>query len=269
MSRAEILLEAALLDDGTSVRVVCPTCGGGSSRERSLSISKDGGSVLWNCHRASCTEKGGSGNGASYFVRTKQEGSDAAPEPRFAPYEGLLEPLSEEWIKYLDGSIGLDEELLALGRVRFSPEQHRVAYPILGPLGHRRGWVFRSYSPGERTKALTHMEKEEPRLAWCRRENNDSCVVVEDIPSALRASRYADAVALCGTGCNDEAAEGIAAHYDHVVWALDADATSEAIRLCRQHSLRFSTSRVLMIDKDLKDMEEEELCTNLTELGSE
>jgi hypothetical protein len=69
-----------------------------------------------------------------------------------------------------------------------------------------------------------------------------------------------DSVALLGTGCNTEYATEIAAHYKHVVWALDDDATAQALRLMRKHGLLFESSRVLVLQEDLKDMKEEELC---------
>lgn len=265
MSRSEILLEAAGLEDEGHVRIVCPTCGGGSSKERSLSLRRTEGTVLWNCHRASCNERGASGDRGSYFVRTKQEDSEPR-RARITPYEGELVHLPEEWLDYLEEKIGWTTEHMAKGRAMLAAGEDRVAYPIFSPLGYRRGWVLRSYDPSERTKTLTRMDVEEPHLSWYRHVNNASCVVVEDIPSAVRASLYTDSVALCGTGCNREYAMEIAAHYKDVVWALDADATDQAIRLMRKYALLFESSRVLTLENDLKDTEEKELCVILSEL---
>jgi hypothetical protein len=110
------------------------------------------------------------------------------------------------------------------------------------------------------------MDREEPHLSWYRRVNNTSCVVVEDVPSAVRAALYTDSVALCGTGCNLDYAGEIAAHYRNVVWALDADATDQSIKLMRKHALLFENSSVLVLEQDMKDMEEEDLCAIMAEI---
>ena len=127
----EILLEAAALEDGETVRIVCPTCMGGGSKERSLNISSTDGTVLWKCHRASCNERGASGDRRN-FVRTRRE------EPRaqkFTPFKGELEYLSGEWTDYLRDTIGWVESHLDIGRPMYTPDDHRVAYPIFSPLG--------------------------------------------------------------------------------------------------------------------------------------
>ena len=85
-------------------------------------------------------------------------------------------------------------------------------------------------------------------------------MVVEDIPSAVRAAAYCNSVALCGTGCGTEAVAEIAQTSQRVIWALDADATGVAVELQRRHSLMFAESKVLVLERDLKDMTEEELC---------
>ena len=84
-------------------------------------------------------------------------------------------------------------------------------------------------------------------------------VIVEDIPSAARAARYGNAIALLGTGVGADYAGEIAAHRTRIVWALDADATAQALRLQRRYSLLFEESYVKVLRCDLKDMPEEEL----------
>jgi hypothetical protein len=258
VSVAEVKLIASELGDGESVREVCPFCQGGSSGERSLNVSVRDGAILWNCHRASCLEKGGAGSGK--LVRT----SEGPRKARVTPYEGALEYLSEDWQDYLAKRIGWDAWHLREGHPMFAPDEERVAFPIYSPMGVRRGWVLRSYQPFAKYKTLTRMDVEEPHLSYYRPNNTPHVVVVEDIPSAVRAARYADAVALCGGGCSPEYAMEIAEHYPNVTWALDNDATSTAMRLCKQHSILFKgQSRVLVLERDLKDEKEERLCQML------
>ncbi len=255
MSRAEVKLIASVLEEGEQTREVCPFCHGGSTGERSLNVTVRDGLILYNCHRASCPDGQGAIGSGIRVVRTTQK-----RKQNFTPYEGELAPLDDEWEAYLCKQIGWTGWHLEQGRPMYTPDMHRVAYPIFSPMGLRRGWVLRSYVPYERTKALTRMDVAEPHLSYYRPNNTPHVVVVEDIPSAVRAAKYADSVALCGSGCSTDYANEIAAHYRHVVWALDEDATAQAIRLMRQHALLFETSRVLVLERDLKDETEERLC---------
>lgn len=259
MSVAEVKLIAADLGEGDQTREVCPFCQGGTSGERSLNVTVRDGVVLYNCHRASCLQAGGIGG---TLVRTSQREPRKA---RITPFMGELEYLSDDWKDYLAQKIGWTEWHMGQGRPMYAPEEHRVAYPVFSPMGLRRGWVLRSYEPYERLKALTRMDIEEPHLSYYRPNNSPHVVVVEDIPSAVRASRYVDAVALCGGGCGPDYAMEIAAHYRNVVWALDADATAMAIKLCRRYAMLFDTSRVQVLERDLKDEKEKRLMEILSE----
>lgn len=254
MSIAEVRLIASALDEGEQTREVCPFCQGGRSGERSLNVTIRDGLILYNCHRASCDEQGAIGS--NRVVRTTQK-----ERKRPVRFEGELTHLPEEWVDYLERKIGFTVDHLNVSGAMLAVGENRVAFPIYGPMGIRRGWVLRSYEPFEQRKAMTYMDVPEPHLSYYRQNNSPHVVVVEDIPSAVRASMYADSVALCGSGCSTDYAGEIAAHYRHVVWALDQDATAQAIRLMRQHALLFETSKVLVLQEDLKDMKEEELCT--------
>lgn len=261
MSVSEVKLLAADMSEGEQTREVCPFCHGGSNGEKSLNITVRDGVILYNCHRASCPD--GRGGIGGNLVYTRRQGQTRTPS--ITPYDGELEYLSDEWIEYLEDKIGWTEEHLDIGRPMYAPEEHRVAYPIFSPMGLRRGWVLRSYDSFARRKALTRMDVEEPHLSYYRPNNSPRIVVVEDIPSAVRAAKYVDSVALCGSGCSPDYAMEIAAHYRHVVWALDADATAWALKLMRKHALLFETSRVLTLEKDMKDESEERLCEILKE----
>lgn len=67
------------------------------------------------------------------------------------------------------------------------------------------------------------------------------------------------AVAMCGGGIGRDAISEIQAYAKKVTWAFDPDATAEAIRHHRRYSLYFEESKVLILEKDLKNMTEPEL----------
>lgn len=259
--RSLVLLEAAELSAGESVYLDCPACGD-THGKFSVTVTDDG-LVLYNCFRASCSLNGGGAvapNGVRDLVRTREPRTQ-----RIRPYTGLIEALPVEEIEMLAEEVGFDEQHILESRAMWAPEERRVAYPILGPMGRRRGFVLRSYR-GSTPKALTRTDTNEPHLSYYGVGKGGPTLVVEDIPSAIRAARYCPSVALSGTGCGPDYASEIAAHAPEVVWALDADATSHAVALQRRHALLFNQSRVATLPCDLKDMEEDELCNFITDL---
>ena len=261
MSTSEIKLIAEALDEGETTREVCPFCHGGSTGEKSLNVTVQDGLVLYNCHRASCPDGRGAIGSGPRLVRTSQR----PRQPKITPYDGELEYLDAEWREYLGTKIGWKDWHMEQGRPMYAPDEHRIAYPIFSPMGLRRGWVLRSYDPCARRKALTRMDIEEPHLSYYRPNNSPHVVVVEDIPSAVRAARYVDSVALCGGGAGPDYVMEIAAHYRNVTWALDADATAWSIKLMRKYAMLFENSNVLVLEKDIKDEEEDKLCDMLSQ----
>lgn len=258
----DIRLMAEELADEESIYTTCPACG----RDGKFSVAIRDGLVLYNCFRPSCVLYGG-GSIVSSGGRSLVHARSAPRKRKITPWDGDVAPLDDDWVLFLSQSLGLHREHLDLGRVYFAPEEHRVAYPILGPLGRRRGWCLRSYN-GAQPKTLTRMDEDENSISFYRTDPARPVIVlVEDIPSALRVARYTNACALLGTGCNQQCAEEIAAFHCDVWWALDADATRAAISQARRYRLLFESSRVMTLDKDFKNMTEEEVVNKLGEYG--
>ncbi len=217
-------------------------------------MTRDEEGLLYNCYRASCDTYG----------RASGRSLTAAPRPErrdcLKPFTGALHELTDEWREYLHGEVGFDAEHVRVARARRTDEG-RIAFPILDPIGKRRGFCLRSYTGGV-PKALTRMDTHEPHTSYYRAdewERGPECWLVEDIPSAVRAARYVDTVALLGTTMTDEAAEEVAKYYRRVVWALDADATTTALAQRRTWALHFQDASVQVLECDLKDMTEENL----------
>jgi hypothetical protein len=245
-----------LLEDADTVRVVCPYCGGGASAEKSFNATREGESFFWKCFRASCGVSGSTGPNRS--ITRVRVGST---KRNTSTWEGECEQLSDEWRQFLKAKVGFTDWHLTVCGALYAPKEHRVAFPIFGPMGERRGWVLRSYDPEAYVKALTKPERDdEPCTSHYRtRVGEGHVVVVEDIPSAVRAARYSNAVALNGTGCRVDDAMELAAHYRHVTWALDKDAVRLSLKWHMKYGGLFNQSEILVLPKDLKDMQEDEL----------
>lgn len=150
----------------------------------------------------------------------------------------------------------LTESAIRLHQIGWSSKEERLVLPVRNYDGEITGAVLRSLS-GAKPKALTHTEP--GAIAWYPNLRSDLLIIVEDQLSAMRASEHMNAVALLGTNLNDERAQEIASHrFFRVLIALDKDARPVMMRHVISNRSYFRLQPIL-IDKDLKNMSEEEL----------
>ena len=142
----------------------------------------------------------------------------------------------------------------------------RVAMSVRSPRDTHRGWSLRALRTTRGTKALTYGQDDEELLSWYRTHPGAPTVLVEDIPSAVRASKYMNAVALLGTGIGLARATEIGEYATHgVIVALDQDAINLSFKWARMWGLLWGDVSVLPLEVDLKDMNEQELKELLNE----
>jgi hypothetical protein len=85
-------------------------------------------------------------------------------------------------------------------------------------------------------------------------------LVVEDQLSALRASKWVNTAALCGTNLsNSKVMDLTKTRAKHVIIALDQDASSKSIDYLRKYGPFFEKLSVLTLEKDIKDCTDEEI----------
>jgi len=251
--RSIITILASTLDNNGTMRELCPRCEGGSSGEKSLSISRTSeGHIVWQCFRANCPERGGTGD----VMRVHR--APVAPAPPRKEFEGSTKALTEYHLAQLERMWGIKDPPYWY----WTPEYGgRVAMSIRSPKYTHRGWVLRDIRGASRTKALTYLDKDQEALSWYKVSKDAPTVVVEDIPSAVRVAQAGvNAVALLGTAVGLPKAIEIAKNAPgEIVIALDQDATRKSFEVVQRYGLLFGDSRVLPIPKDFKDMTEEEL----------
>jgi len=252
--KTTIILMSTELDLGDSLRVICPRCEGGSSNEKSLSISRlEDGDLVWQCFRANCPEKNGaSDSGVSRISSVPKE-----IEKVRKVFKGTTKALTEVQLAQLNSMWGVTNPPYWY----YTPDYGgRIAMSIRGPKYNHRGWVLRDIRGNARVKALTYLDKKEESLSWYKTHPDQPTVLVEDIPSAVRASRYVNSIALLGTAIGIGKALEIAEYGTRpIILALDQDATRQSFKHLTRYGLMWEDTRILTLPKDLKNMNEVEL----------
>lgn len=264
----EIRLDAEQMEFGQTLRTICPACKGGTSREKSLSITLFSDmKVKFQCFRESCPRKM---RGLFYLTNAEMITARNTPsalegvkqrdkDPKRKKFDGPTYPLTDKERQFIFKAWGIRTPRFWYHTAQFGG---RVAMSVRSPLYKARGWVLRDLEGTARTKALTYIWPEEVALSWYTHAYKPlrGTLLVEDIPSAVRAAPYMDAVALLGTGCGFDRATEIAKYGQlPIIIALDQDATSTAFEMLDRWGLRWNRSKVLPLKHDLKDMDEEGL----------
>ncbi len=208
------------------------------------------GQVLWHCFRASCSGVKGTNTSVPHSPETRTIRKEAVR------FEGKTEPLTDEEVAWIEQNWGITDPPYWYHTDDFGG---RIAMSIRSPKYEHRGWVLRDIEGKSGTKALTFLA-EGVSQSWYKTDPTAPTVVVEDIPSAVRASRYVNSIALLGTGVGMSKAEEIAQHATRpIVIALDPDALQKAFKIAAEYHLLLNAPRVMLLDKDIKDMEEDYL----------
>lgn len=268
----DIKLAAQPLKIGQSLRTTCPFCG---DEERSFSVTREVGGILYNCFRASCNARG--------FLGTTPYGSACSPEQPSCqrmsnPYKGDLIQLQERDYKYFEERFDL-VEIPEYTIMRSSVWDDHAQYVMSlndyrsytrGHAVRRGGWSGEPKTPGkvENTKPKTRTFLDSPtaiaqHVARARLPLDDGevVVVVEDYVSSLKVAQAGfTGIALMGTTMNaDRAREIYQLRPTEVIIALDADATELAFKIAREWGLSWPKTRVAMLERDLKDTPKDDI----------
>lgn len=259
--RLAIKLEAATLPGGSRTRIVCPFCKGGSTKEKSLSISRDGDDVFYYCFRANCSARG--------VIRSNSNGSLVVPATG-TPAEVVppIYPLDEEDFAFFRKKFELyDEEIVLLAAGKFSRKTY--AYSVYNHMGYTVGYTDRSYA-GRTTKAIMRPRKRAIHYSPSAWEDKSAAIyLVEDQVSAIKLGRHCPAVALLGTWLTPEEACALSYQTGTLHVCLDPDARVAALRLKRLYGMLFREVHIHTLAKDPKDMTDEELVAITHQPGAE
>jgi len=248
-------LSFALEVDDT-IQEVCPCCEGGVSREPSLSISRRNEGVLYNCYRAGCGFRGFEG-GMYYSPITSKKKKLFKPKKFTAP-TGYLSP---PHYKFWQDTFELDAAMIDRNGILRIHERDSYMMPTMNEHGYVTGCVDRAFW-GRKPKTILYKFMDTPSLAFAHTIHSledKPLLVVEDMPSAIKAAKFMPTVALLGTNISEKEVNYLKKVTDNIWLALDEDATDKAIAYKRKYNLYFRNFRVLPLVKDIKDMKYTEI----------
>lgn len=244
-----IALWDASLSPGQSDRMVCPICGGGTSRESSFVVSKKPhGGLVWICHRAGCGTRGGTGAGSSGIT-----GAPSGPRPHAVPPSVALgQPRS----RYFLEKYGIDPYTLRINGVAYDLASSGDYFPIRHWSGKQLGFQLRWPDRVPKCRTYLTTESEYVTMDWRLRWTCSKVpyvIVVEDPISRIKLSGLGyDAVCLFGTHFSRNHALEIQDRTYEVLFWLDPDAYNLACQYARDYNLSFRCQTVLS-DMDPKD----------------
>ena len=229
----------------------CPVCG----KPNTFSVTDSGFERLWYCFHADCHTKGGTGisltkdNSSKAFVKreTKKEETDidfTIPDT----FVSLSRNINAE--NYVKEVHSYDAYLSGLADIRYDFQRDRVVYLV---------------KQGDKVVDATGRSLTNTRPKWLRYGTSklpftcgtsDNLFVVEDCPSACSVSNLVSGLGLMGTSLLDSHIQVIQ-NYKKIFVALDRDATRKAVDIVR-HLSNYVPTKLVVLKKDLKNMEKEE-----------
>lgn len=247
-------------EDTEQIRILCPICKGGADKELSLSARKDNGIIYWTCWRNKCS----AGRGSIILRpadRIFKRALAAIPKSYTNMDNLVLYSLSKEEEIKLYKLWGLTKEQLDNNGVKHIAYNRRIYFPIYNSNGHVVGRVERSLV-GEHPKSITFWYNDLYRLHFAAGMNAGPVLLVEDIPSAIRASKFIRSAALIGSNITDIQINELYRVTDHLILALDADtwqSPTPPIKYKKKYGLYFNKFELLYIPKDIKNMSDAEI----------
>lgn len=249
-----LIIGESLDNDTGTLKELCPKCGGGESKDKAFSISRDSaGHLYWKCFRASCGYRGSTGGGSKGRRTVSRE---------VTPLEAKLLPLTEEQTDYFSDEYGVDN---VKEQILWAPEREAFAFKIRDSRNEQIGHVLRWYD-GRKPKSLSYPEsRTKPFMAAYPSSSERGAVIVEDPLSALKVQSVGVyAFSLLGTHFDYERAYEVRSVAEHLILALDKGTLDLALSYRDKFGSLFSSVTVWCLDKDLKYVIRERIIRAIT-----
>ena len=252
------------LEIGQTIRSIqCPFC---LKQDGDFAVTRTEDGLLYKCFRVTCDSRGFIPSNLRHWGSYCKSKSTRKYEGY--PFESDIIKLNNKQIRYLEEKFNLTSEELILNKIKWCRKTERIIYPILSQNGNIKGYVSRYY------KELSEKKYDgiKSRTYWINRSNNyynvsfpygndykvdNIFVLVEDIVSSIRVGRHVQSIALLSNSIPTNAMKLLAGK--KVIIVLDNDAISHALEIKQRYSLFFESCQVIPIDKDPKNMNNDEL----------
>lgn len=241
-----------MADQGIT-RASCPFCGG----FKTFSVTRDEGTLKYNCYRLGCVAKGIYSEGMSALeIKQRLMGAEKEIEQEPITMEipaQLVRPTSEhDKLHRFVSRWGLNTNDLY-----YDVGQERVVFPI--------------YYKGRIIDAVGRSVGNRVQPKWYRYTNQanfymigkgETLLLVEDVLSAMIVTQeipHLTAMAILGTSINDKHIEQIG-EFEHIIVALDPDAADKTLQFRRDIELWTGVkATALRLSDDLKYREDDDL----------
>lgn len=251
---------AAHIAEGLTSHTMCPTCGGGETRELSLTVYyQEPGIAKVSCWRNSC-------GWYSLIVGSgvKYEGSKMAKVRRFEkPTVALL----EEDNHFLSETYGLRPSVMRLrGWKRVQHKPLELVMPVLGTYGEVRGTTTRTFDTPKWCDSYKQCPTEKWFDVWDTAKGKYTVLVEDQLSACKLYGMGYSAIALLGTNLSSDKCQEIRKVLlsRKAVLALDADATDKSLKLASRYA-HIMPIVPMLLEEDIKAMPEDEIRKRLAD----
>jgi ribosomal protein L37AE/L43A len=265
MANIRDFIESLPLYLNVTERYNCPSCG----NYNTLAVTKKVGGTIWFCFHNSCKTQGKVGGTLTAANISELLEPENLTFKLFSPNSSWFDPLQVEYILNRHGIMDVYKERRI--HAGWDGEKERYVFMVwrndicAGAIGRsykqQPKWLIygmKQYKlplvvPKYGTYYSPYYQKGESKIG----------VVVEDALSAAAVSHVFDGIAILGTHIPEHYIPILAA-YDELYIALDEDATDKAVEYQQMLNV-FTPTKLVMLEKDLKDMTKEQIKEKLDE----
>lgn len=232
----------------------CDRCGS----RNNLATYDDGSQWCWGCHFYSAPIGISLNSVRDRLVGNIKSSSPATQLPRDSSPHIPGAPL--EWIK----KYGLTNDEIREAGFLYSEEKQQLIYPVYDADGVCIFWQGRTFDPKQERKYDTKGNQKDVLVLL---GTGDTCVVVEDVVSAIKVARHTTATPLFGSHIDLQTVLRLCKRYKSLTIWLDPDKIKEAVKFSHKYGPYFKDGcRAVMSDKDPKDHSDSEIQNAVTSL---
>lgn len=228
----------------------CPKCG---SRDN-LGVYKDGHQWCFGCGYYKSGYQRISDRIETGQLSRIQEFSNGSCSSIPSDSDRNIGVESLRWIK----QYGITNEEIEKNHILWSESKEQLIFPIYGGEGELLSWQARNFKEGSKLKYFTSGRIDEV-LHILSHEESDKIVVVEDMISAIKVSRHGTSMPLFGSHISPSRLNRLRLSFNGLVVWLDRDKAKEAYKASSRASLMGFKTKVIVTDKDPKELSDLEI----------